>query len=225
MQSVLLQAGYIFNTETNIWLRSGYGGIAYSDGDQVERRIEQIVTTAKDLSVFSSELRSQCTDWPSSYHLSGVRANILRPFESELEGDILEIGAGCGAITRYLGECGANVLALEGSLRRAAIARSRTHDQSNVAVVAERFDQFRIERKFDVITLIGVLEYAGLFAAHEHPALAMLERVRSLLKPDGKLIVAIENQLGLKYFAGYLKRAGMAARIPEPNLHWFCLPV
>ena len=30
----------------------------------------------------------------------------------------------------------------------------------------------------------------------------MLQRVRSLLKPEGKLIVAIENQLGLKYFAG-----------------------
>lgn len=202
MQSVLLQAGYIFNTETNIWLRSEYRGIAYSDGDQVERRIEQIVTTAKDLSVLSNELRSHCNDWPSSYHLSGVRANILRPFESELDGDILEIGAGCGAITRYLGECGANVLALEGSLRRAAIARSRTHDLSNVMVVAEQFDQFRTEQKFDVITLIGVLEYAGLFATHEHPALVMLERVRSLLKPNGKLIVAIENQLGLKYFAG-----------------------
>lgn len=30
----------------------------------------------------------------------------------------------------------------------------------------------------------------------------MLESVKSLLKPEGKLILAIENQLGLKYFAG-----------------------
>lgn len=202
MQSLLLQAGYIPNTETNIWSRSEYCGIAYSDGDEVEQRIGQVVSTTKDLSVLSSELRSYCTDWPSLYHLSGVRANILRPFESDLGGDILEIGAGCGAITRYLGECGANVLALEGSFRRAAIARSRTYDQLNVTVIAEQFDRFRIDQKFDVITLIGVMEYASLFATTEHPALAMLERARSLLKPNGKLIIAIENQLGLKYFAG-----------------------
>lgn len=202
MQSFLLQAGYISNTEADTWSRPEYCGIAYSDGDEVEQRIEQIVRSTKDLSVLSSELRSHCTDWPSLYHLSGVRANILRPFESDLNGHILEIGAGCGAISRYLGECGANVLALEGSLRRAAIARLRTRDLPNVMVVAEQFDRFLINQKFDVITLIGVLEYASLFATAEHPALAMLEHVRSLLKPNGRLILAIENQLGLKYFAG-----------------------
>ncbi|WP_295624654.1 bifunctional 2-polyprenyl-6-hydroxyphenol methylase/3-demethylubiquinol 3-O-methyltransferase UbiG [uncultured Nitrosomonas sp.] len=202
MQSFLSQAGYISNAEADIWSRPEYCGIAYSDGDEVEQRIEQIVRSTKDLSVLSSELRSHCTDWPSLYHLSGVRANILRPFESDLNGHILEVGAGCGAISRYLGECGATVLALEGSLRRAAIARLRTRDQPNVMVVAEQFDQFLIDQKFDVITLIGVLEYANLFATVEHPALAMLEHARSLLKPNGKLIIAIENQLGLKYFAG-----------------------
>jgi len=148
-------------------------------------------------------LRQNLFDWPSLYHLSGTRANILRPFQRTLAGaDVLEIGAGCGAITRYLGECGTNVLALEGSPRRAAIARSRTRDLENVTVLAERFDRLQCDCKFDVITLIGVLEYANLFTSGENPPLAMLERVRSLLKPEGKLIIAIENQLGLKYFAG-----------------------
>ena len=52
-----------------------------------------------------------------------------------------------------------------------------------------------------MITLIGVLD-VQLFTSEENPPLAMLERVRSLVKPDGMLIIAIENQLGLKYFAG-----------------------
>ncbi|HQV89713.1 MAG TPA: class I SAM-dependent methyltransferase, partial [Nitrosomonas sp.] len=202
MKSLLSEAGYILDSETNVWSRSNYDGIAYSDGDEVEQRIAQVVDTATDLSVLSSELRSHCTDWPTKYHLSGVRANILRPFECSLQGDILEIGAGCGAITRYLGECGAEVLALEGSPRRAAIARSRTRHMSNVTVTADKFDQFQIDQQFDVITLIGVLEYANLFGADDASALTMLERVRSLLKPNGQLIIAIENQLGLKYFAG-----------------------
>ncbi|WWL44975.1 class I SAM-dependent methyltransferase [Pseudomonas parakoreensis] len=78
-------------------------------------------------------------------------------FDADLKGDVLEIGAGCGAITRYLGEQGGNVLALEGSARRASIARSRTRDLPNVSVLAETFENFQVEKKFDVITLVGVL--------------------------------------------------------------------
>jgi GT2 family glycosyltransferase/2-polyprenyl-3-methyl-5-hydroxy-6-metoxy-1,4-benzoquinol methylase len=203
MKTLLSQAGYGFESDAGIWSKPGYGGIAYSDGDAVEQRIADIIRGAQDISVLSSELRQHCTDWPSLYHLTGTRANILRPFHERLRGaEVLEIGAGCGAITRYLGECGAEVLALEGTPRRAAIARSRTRDLPNVHVVAEKFDQFSVDRKFDVITLIGVLEYANLFVPGERPALAMLNRACSMLKPDGHLVIAIENQLGLKYFAG-----------------------
>lgn len=203
MRALVEQAGYVFNTEQQIWLDSNYGGIAYSDGDEVEQRIGRAVREVSDVAVLSTELRQYCIDWPSVYHLSGTRANLLRPFEQIFHGaDVLEIGAGCGAITRYLGEAGACVLALEGSPRRAAIARSRTRELENVTVLSEKFDQFKCEHQFDVITLIGVLEYANLFTAAENPTLSMLERVRKLLKPDGRLIIAIENQLGLKYFAG-----------------------
>lgn len=202
MKEVLEQQGYLLDPRTNVWRRSDYQGINYNDGDEVETRVAGVVQHAADISVLSPELRQQCTDWPSLYHLSGTRANILRPFATSISGDVLEIGAGCGAITRYLGECGASVLALEGSPRRAAIARSRTRDLKNVTVLTEKFDEFRCCRQFDAITLIGVLEYANLFTEGEDRAHSMLTRVRSLLKPDGRLIIAIENQLGLKYFAG-----------------------
>jgi 2-polyprenyl-3-methyl-5-hydroxy-6-metoxy-1,4-benzoquinol methylase/uncharacterized coiled-coil protein SlyX len=203
MKLPLSKSGYRLNRKTNVWSRPDYIGIAYSDGDEVEQRIAAVIEQASDLTVLSTELRQHCIDWPSLYHLSGTRSNILRPFQRTLAGaEVLEIGAGCGAITRYLGECGANVLALEGSPRRAAIARSRTRGLPNVMVVADRFDQFNWDQKFDVISLIGVLEYANLFTPAGDPALAMLKRVRAMLKPNGKLIIAIENQLGLKYFAG-----------------------
>ena len=161
---LLESIGYRFESNSNVWLRPAYSSIAYSDGDEFEERLANIIGQATDLSVFSIELRQKCTDWASLYHLSSSRANILRPMESILQGaDVLEVGAGCGAITRYLGESGANVIALEGSLRRAAIARSRTRDLDNVDVVADRFSEFSCKQKFDVVTLIGVLEYANLF--------------------------------------------------------------
>lgn len=197
-----MQAGYQYNEDLQIWSRPDYASINYSDGDSTELRIKFLVDQARDVSVFSNELRGWCTDWPSLYYLSSTRANLLRVFDADLRGDVLEIGAGCGAITRYLGEQGGNVLALEGSARRASIARARTRDLSNVSVLAETFENLQIDKKFDVITLIGVFEYANLFVSGENPGARMLARVHSLLKPDGLLIIAIENQLGLKYFAG-----------------------
>jgi glycosyltransferase involved in cell wall biosynthesis/2-polyprenyl-3-methyl-5-hydroxy-6-metoxy-1,4-benzoquinol methylase len=194
--------GYTKDDATNVWVRADFQGIAYSDGDSAETELASIIHNANDVSVLSDELPQYCTDWAKLYHLSATRANILRPFEHLLKSRVLEIGAGCGAISRYLGECGADVLCLEGSPRRAAIAASRTRDLDNVTVLAERFDDFKVEEQFDVVTLIGVLEYASMFSNADDPALAMLKRVRKLLKPDGHLFIAIENQLGLKYFAG-----------------------
>jgi 2-polyprenyl-3-methyl-5-hydroxy-6-metoxy-1,4-benzoquinol methylase len=203
MKTLLQNAGYVLDDTTQVWLNPSYKGIAYNDGDEIETRIFNIIKNAADISTLSTELRQHVTDWPSQYHLTSARANIMRPFEQTLKGaNVLEIGAGCGAISRYLGECGAQVLALEGSPRRASIARSRTRDLDNITVLAEKFDQFKSDHQFDVITLIGVLEYANLFTPGDNPALIMLQRVRQLLKPAGKLIIAIENQLGLKYFAG-----------------------
>ncbi|AIR89968.1 glycosyltransferase [Pseudomonas cremoricolorata] len=194
--------GYSKDPNTGVWVRSDYQGIAYSDGDTTETDLARIIREASDVSVLSDELPEFCTDWAKLYHLSATRSNLLRPFEHLLKGRVLEIGAGCGALSRYLGECGADLLCLEGSPRRAAIAASRTRGLDNVTVLAERFDDFSLDVQFDAVTLIGVLEYASMFSNAENPALAMLKRVRQLLKPDGHLFIAIENQLGLKYFAG-----------------------
>lgn len=175
----------------------------YSDGDEVEDRIFKAVKDAEHVSLHSTELREKQVDWPSEYHLSADRANLLRPFANRLAfGHVLELGCGCGAVTRYLGELGARVTAVEGSPRRAAIAAERCRDLPNVQVVVDKIENFPVQGKYDVVTLIGVLEYSRVYVEGEDPVQQVLERARSYLKPGGVLIVAIENQLGLKYFAG-----------------------
>ncbi len=201
-----LLTNYSYDLRTKVWRRSEYSGIAYSDGKEIEQRLKRIVESSGDVSAMSVELASQCTDWPTWYHLSGRRGNILRPFEERLRGQhILEIGAGCGAITRYLGEIGAEVFALEGSPQRAAIAAARCRDLPNVTVIAEAIQYLQPVPQFDVVTLIGVLEYARIFfPGTEGDAVdAMLKYVQGFLKPGGYLVLAIENQLGLKYFSGF----------------------
>jgi SAM-dependent methyltransferase len=172
---------------------------AYSDGDEVEARLAAAVAGAGDTGTGSLELQRAILDFPSRYHLSSQRANLLRPLRDRLRGRVLEVGAGCGALTRWLGEQHLEVWALEGSRRRAAICRCRCRDLANVAVVCENFDDFATELLFDVVLLAGVLEYSEIYAGG--PA-AMLARARELLAPGGVVVVAIENQLGMKYFAG-----------------------
>jgi 2-polyprenyl-3-methyl-5-hydroxy-6-metoxy-1,4-benzoquinol methylase len=204
--SVLKKAGYTYDPESCLWISEGHRNLGYSDGDAVENKLARIVAEATDLSLFSSQLASHRTDWPTFYHLSADRANILQPVRDWLRtADVLEVGAGCGAVTRALGEFGAQVLALEGSRRRAAIARSRTRDLSNVTVVVDKFEEFQTDQQFDVVTLIGVLEYASMFSNDDMAAAGMLKRTCELIAPGGKLIVAIENQLGLKYFGGFFE--------------------
>lgn len=173
----------------------------YSDGDAAEEAVLDAVSAAEDVSAGSDELARHITDWPTRYHLSPVRGDLLEPFRwDSLE--VLEIGAGCGALTRVLGEAGARVSAVEGSLRRATITSRRCRGLENVEVFCDDFAAFPATRAYDAVVAVGVLEYAPRFFATSDPIAAFLQKVRGLLKPDGVLLLAIENRLGLKYFAG-----------------------
>lgn len=194
---------YQFDPAQRIWAKPGTSTLTYSDGDESEEYLFSVITKAKDVSTNSPELASAIKDWPSEYHLSPVRHNLLRPFTLGPSDNILELGCGCGAMTRYLGETGAKVVAVEGSRRRAMIAAERCRDLPNVSIYCDNLIAFQAEGAFDYVTLIGVLEYSKRFIAGPDPVHACLEKAGNFLAQDGALVVAIENQLGLKYFNGY----------------------
>jgi len=175
---------------------------SYSDGDEVEERIYKTVRDAKDVSLASDELQRSIQDWPSEYHFTPLRANLLSFLHLAKFSKILEVGSGCGAITRQLGENGNEIVALEGSYRRAQITRSRCRDLGNVNVICDSFERLSIADRFDLITMIGVLEYSPMFFEDSNPVEKALARVNELLGDEGVAVFAIENQLGLKYFNG-----------------------
>lgn len=195
---------YDYLERDGLYIQKGYTSIAYSDGHELERKIYRFVKHATDRSTTSNELHSRCTDWATTYHLNPGRSNLLRPFEGYLRGkNVLELGCGCGAITRFLGESKAKVVAVEGSAMRASIAARRCEELKNVTVLCEKIlDLPCPKQQFDVVTLIGVLEYARLFSDTDDPIQSTLECAQAFLKPGGCLFLAIENRFGLKYFAG-----------------------
>ena len=60
----------------------------------------------------------------------------------------------------------------------------------------------KLTETYDYITLIGVFEYADGYISGDEPYQEMLEVIKKHLVPHGKIVIAIENRLGMKYWAG-----------------------
>jgi hypothetical protein len=197
---------FIFDPHSRIYQHPEGRVINYEDGG--ESYIFESMKKINDLSSHSEEFQHYIKDWPSRYHFSHKRINFLEAIQMVLpkDAEVLEIGSGCGTITRWLGEKFRTVDALEGSLQRATITRYRTHDLDTVRVYCGDVLSTDFERKYDLITLIGSLEYLPLYD-HEHDdpeeaCSTLLTRLRSALKENGILLIAMENKFGIKYFSG-----------------------
>ena len=166
--------------------------------DGAEDRMKSILLSADDRSTASDFLASHITDWPSRYHLDRRRTNILRPINFDKSLRVLDVGAGTGVMSRYAAERGARVVALEGDSMRAELASLRC-EGLNVDVQCRSVEDFDDTEGFDLILVIGVLEYAN---NHPDGSSGFIEKLSQLLNPDGALVIAIENQMGLAYWMG-----------------------
>ncbi|MCK4577363.1 MAG: class I SAM-dependent methyltransferase, partial [Candidatus Marinimicrobia bacterium] len=191
------------DSDLNIWtIPESTEEFGYQDG--AEKKLFQKMLACKDRSTYSEELFPYKT-WPEEYHLSPERTNVLRPLHDKLTPGtkVLELGCGCGAITRYLGELGCEVTAVEGSTARAQVAGVRCLDLPNVNVYCSNMQDIDFSHEaFEVITLIGVFEYAALYWKDSQPFDTCLRFVDQHSHSGTTFLLAIENQLGLKYFNG-----------------------
>lgn len=144
--------------------------------------------------------------WPLSYHLSPTRANIISWLPSTRQNlHVLEVGAGCGAITSYLCRVPSigHIVAVEGAPQRAELIRLRCRQAPHLEVITANIEEYQPSEPFDFILLIGVLEYAGKYIARIDSASHLIKLLGKWLRPDGKVVIAIENPIGHKYLAGY----------------------
>jgi hypothetical protein len=146
---------------------------------------------SKDLKIGSEELSAHIRDPESSLVFSSRRASLLRPFQKFFkQKEILEINGNGGAITRFLGESSAFVVAVEANPMMAKITAERCRDLENVKVIDTGLELLHWDGKFDVVTLIGKFEAPDI------------QKARSFLKDDGALIISADNKFSLLSWAG-----------------------
>ncbi len=170
---------------------------SYSDGD-VELDLLEFVKEGLDVTQIPKNKRS----YACAYHLSAWRENIINWYPLKKTDRVLEIGAGCGAVTGALCRNAGSVVSVELSKRRAEINYERHKNYDNLEIMVGNLNDMDFQGNFDCVILIGVFEYAMSFTKGEKPYETFLNHIKSFVKPGGKILMAIENRLGEKYFAG-----------------------
>ena len=177
------------------------GNDVYTDGEIEDVLLEIVENNGPEQ---YSRIIEEKNNWPILYHLSDKRGNIIEWLPIRKEDQVLEIGAGCGAITGTIAKKAAHVTSIELSKKRSLINAVRNKECSNVDILVGNFQDIEphLKEKYDYITLIGVFEYSELYIESKNPFQDLLGIMKRHLKTNGKIVIAIENKLGLKYWAG-----------------------
>ncbi len=177
------------------------GSDEYCDGEIEDRLLE----IARDRSpVEFPRIIEESKNWPVLYHFSPFRENIVEWLPIEKNMKVLEVGAGCGATTGALAAKAGHVDCVDLSLKRSKINAYRHMDCENVEIFVGNFKDIEPELSddYDYITLIGVFEYAQAYIGGDTPYESFLKLLKKHLRNGGRIVIAIENRFGMKYWAG-----------------------
>lgn len=142
--------------------------------------------------------------WEILYHLSPLRENIVEWLPIDKSMKVLEIGSGCGAVTGAFAKKAGEVTCIDLSKKRSMINAYRHMDCDNVTIHVGNFQDIEpdLPCDYDYICLIGVFEYGQAYIASDTPYEDFLRIIGKHRKKGGHIAIAIENKLGLKYWAG-----------------------
>ncbi len=174
----------------------------YCDG-AVEDELLELVKTLSPAEY--TKAIEEKKSWPVLYHLSPLRENIVDWIPMEKTAKVLEVGSGCGAVTGALARKAGSVTCVDLSRKRSLINAHRHSDCDNVTIHVGNFKDIEpcLPKDYDYICLIGVFEYGQGYIGGDAPYEDFLKiLLKHLKKKSGRLIIAIENKYGLKYFAG-----------------------
>lgn len=154
--------------------------------------LEALLREVEDRSSASPELLERALRRGCWYHVTPFRSALVRTLEFPSGSRILEVGCGGGALTRYLGEQGHQVVALEISETLVECARLRCQGLPNVEIIQGFFEDILDDSKFDFVVCVD-----PVFADSESfdPGVQLFALCKRVLKATGSLIVAVGNSL------------------------------
>lgn len=173
--------------------------------EKVSGEYYEILDDMKNNSVYDENDIIKKNNWIYLKEMSKYRGNIVDWLPLEKEAQVLEIMAGCGVITGKLSEKVKHVTCLESSSVKSQISAYRNMEKDNITIYVSDYTQFvnNITEKYDYIVWVdGVEDYKRIAPDYNEFGL-LIEDMKKLLKVGGKLIVAVNNEFGLRYWAGY----------------------
>lgn len=162
--------------------------------EETYQKLQEIIMQSKE-----EDYHRRITEHKSyevMYQLAESRGHIVQWLDIPQQAKVLELGAGCGAITSILLQKGAAVTCQESDVSYARLNAWRHKDRERLSIYAMPFETCaaQLPGDFDLVIAVGIL-------AHADP-MQLMCCLREQLKPDGLLVLATENKFGLKYWAG-----------------------
>lgn len=188
-----------------------YWGFTSQDTMSKTLHIAETEGWAKGVDYYIAVTHPTEADFYRDYACNEERANWRFLLPMSPDSKVIDIGSGLGIIATALSRVVGEVVALDATYEnlRFVDIRCRQEGIANVTTVnADIVHYPRLpfpDNYFDLASMIGVLEWTG-DAQPEVRAMetqkSVLKKVWRVLKPDGKLYLAIENRFGFRYFLG-----------------------
>ncbi len=148
-------------------------------------------------------------DWEFVYHLSSLHRSLLCWFPFDPAWQVLEPGAGFGALTGSIGERCAHVTALEPDALRFESCKKRYSGNGRTEFLQTDVFSLPEDTLYDCVVLSDQMEHC------QGRRKELLESCHAHLKPGGVLLLVFQNRFGLKYFCGGTDEA---QQVPFGNL-------
>lgn len=173
----------------------------YSDGTVEDEMLEIVKNNPPER---FPEFIEKKKSWPIFYHLSPFRSNIIDWLPFKKTDKVLEIGSGCGAITGAAARRAGKITCIDLSKKRSLVNAYRNQIYSNITIMVGNFKDIEphLDTDYDYVLLIGVFEYGQAYIGGAAPYEEFMRICNRHRKLDGRMIIAIENKFGLKYWAG-----------------------
>lgn len=173
----------------------------YTDGEIEEEMLDIAMHHSREQ---FPEIIEERKSWPVFYHFSPLRSNIIDWIPFKKTDKVLEIGAGCGAVTGTLARRAGSVTCVDLSRKRSLVNAYRNRDMDNITIMVGNFKDIEphLDTDYDYVLLIGVFEYGQAYIGGASPYEDFMKICNRHRKEEGALVIAIENKFGLKYWAG-----------------------